>query len=80
MDFIDQRAFVVGLEIMQLHVRENPFQRFEIVVERLISIHAGFSFAQKIQVRAVQDQYLFHLLCSINKFFLRYVAKLHQTF
>lgn len=59
MEFVDDLTFHIRLIAMQLNRCESFFQFLEIVFKSLIAINCWFTFAQKIEVRSVDDLY-FH--------------------
>ena len=63
MNLVDQSAFVVGLESVNLAIagRRLVFHLILDLVEGDGTIHLGFAFPQSIEVGAVEESNLLHL-------------------
>ena len=53
---VDDVAFVVGLEVVDLDIGISLTQCFEEVLESLCTVDAGFAMAQEVEVGAVDDE------------------------
>jgi len=53
---VDDVAFVVGLEVVDLDIGISLTQCFEEVFESLCAVDAGFAMAQEVEVGAVDDE------------------------
>jgi hypothetical protein len=53
---VDDVAFVVGLEVVDLDIGISLTQSFEEIFESLCAVDAGFAMAQEVEVRAVENQ------------------------
>lgn len=61
-EFVDDFAFVVGLEIADFYRGAIGLQLFQVVLKILMSVHGRLAFAEQIQVGAVDDKYFGHKL------------------
>ena len=55
---VDQNAFVITLHIFDAVLRKFLLQIFENCIHTGMAVNFGFSLAQQIQVRAVEDQHM----------------------
>ena len=78
-DFIDNRTFVVALELFKFYVGEIRSQRVEESLKRRIAINAFLSDSQQIQIWSV-DNKNFHnrLVLGLSRFFRRNCLPLLQ--
>ena len=60
LDFVDERAFVVRLEKLDLHADffRVLFDLFDKGIVRFFSVNFGLSYAQHIDIRSVQNKKL----------------------
>ena len=56
LQFVDDDAFVVGLEIGNLVLWKATAQPGQKVLKRDVSVDFGFAFAQEVQVGAVENE------------------------
>ena len=56
MNAVDDVAFVVGLEVVDLDIGISLTQCFEEVFESLSAVDAGFAMAQEVEVGAVDNE------------------------
>ena len=59
LNFVDESALVVALEIAQLHLWREAFaQAFEVAFKSSVAIYARLSCAQEVEVWSIYDCYL----------------------
>jgi len=66
LQFIDQFAFHITLIIADFDVGVFVAKRFEVGIERFITVDVRFPFAEKVKVGAVDDGY-FHAVRLLNR-------------
>ena len=58
--FVNESPFMVGLEKIELHIWELPFQSACDVIQSASSIDLGIALSKAIEIWSIQDGYLFH--------------------
>jgi len=66
LDFVNNFAFNIALEIIEIELRKFLLKDLKIRFKRLVSVNFGFAFAQKIQVWPVDD-HDFHSKCCLYR-------------
>lgn len=58
MKLVDKDTFMIGLKRIDDTIRKSFFQRFQIIIKRLIAIHFRLTFSDKVQIWTVKYQNL----------------------
>ena len=61
MEFVDEGALMIALEIVYLHVGVLRPQLLQIVIEGASTIDVGFAAAEEVEVGTVEDEDCFHI-------------------